>query len=110
MEDTIHDASPPIGVQPALWELKLGQYVAWRLTLEQMRGIVDGWLSWPAFPNNYSGSAFTYAYFEGVEGEWRADPALCLLRCGVGVALQSAVCSVCACCAGLRCGALTASI
>ncbi|EFN53683.1 hypothetical protein CHLNCDRAFT_136479 [Chlorella variabilis] len=68
LEDTIHDASPPIGVQPALWELKLGQYVAWRLTLEQMRGIVDGWLSWPAFPNNYSGSAFTYAYFEGVEG------------------------------------------
>ncbi|KAL4420436.1 hypothetical protein ABPG75_010092 [Micractinium tetrahymenae] len=70
LEDPIMGSAPPGGAMasPEMWELKLGMFVERRLSLKEMRAIVDGWLTWPAFPANYSGPAWTYAYFEPVEG------------------------------------------
>ena len=50
------------------WELKYGQYVNRTLSLAELRAVVDGWLSWPAYPDGYPGPAFTFAYLEGYEG------------------------------------------
>lgn len=66
-------AEPPPGAER--WEAKLCEYSALPLKPEQWRAIVDGWLTWPAYPEGYpeEGGAWTYSYLEGQEG------ALCLL-------------------------------
>lgn len=69
------ESAPPPDQPPPMWELKLGQYVDRRLNLREMRSLVDGWASKPAFPKGYSGPAWTYAYLEPVEGAWVAGRA-----------------------------------
>lgn len=71
LESVIVAAMPPEGQQPELWELKLGQYVNRSLTLQEYQSMIDGWATWPTLPAGYEGPAFTYSYFEPVEGERR---------------------------------------
>lgn len=74
LESVIVAATPPEGQQPELWELKLGQYVNRSLTLQEYQAMIDGWATWPALPDGYKGPAFTYSYFEPVEGVAAAKP------------------------------------
>ncbi|PRW51004.1 FAD-linked oxidase [Chlorella sorokiniana] len=74
LESTIVAAMPPPGQQPELWELKLGQYTNRSLSLAEYRSLIDGWSTWPQYPAGYDGPAFTYAYFESVEGAAAARP------------------------------------
>lgn len=77
LESIIVAAMPPAGEEPQLWELKLGQYTNRSLSLEEYRAMIDGWATWAQFPAGYEGPAFTYAYFEPVEGERFVRPPLC---------------------------------
>jgi hypothetical protein len=45
-----------------------GQYVNETLSLEQIRSIIDGWLTWPDYGPGYSGPSTKFAWMEGIEG------------------------------------------
>lgn len=67
LQDPAEDLAFPNGVD-GIWEVKRGEYVDRPLDLQEMRNLLDGWLSWPAYPANYTGPQITFAYLEGYEG------------------------------------------